>query len=100
MFDIDMTQWGCHDLDLEELYIVIRGLDTWEKFNRAIQLWREGRIAIRKKQANGEQGSALCPQMNYILPGDNSIEARVARHLLKFKKLRVVWLGWTVWRFA
>ncbi|KAF9364679.1 hypothetical protein BGX34_000780 [Mortierella sp. NVP85] len=99
MSDIEMTQWGCHDL--EELYIVIRGLDTEEKVNRAIQLWKEGRIAIKKKQANGVVESALGPQMNnIILPGDNSIEARVARHLLKFKKLRVVWLGWTVWRIA
>lgn len=29
---------------------------------------------------------------------DLSIEARVARHLLKFEQLEVVWLGYKTWR--
>lgn len=28
---------------------------------------------------------------------DNSIEGRVARHLLKFEKLSSVWLGYRTW---
>ncbi|KAF9364680.1 hypothetical protein BGX34_000781 [Mortierella sp. NVP85] len=99
MDDIEMTDWGCHDL--EELSIRVKGLDTKGKIDRAIQLWKEGRITIREKQLMDVQmaSSSTNPQLeSIILAGDNSIEARVAKHLLKFKKLREVWLGWKVRR--
>ncbi|KAF9364667.1 hypothetical protein BGX34_000768 [Mortierella sp. NVP85] len=85
MDDIEKTRWGCHDL--EALYIRVQGLDTKEKIDRAIQLWQEERIVIKKGQITGRQ------ELSVIPAGDNSIEARVARHLLKFKKLQWVWLG-------
>jgi hypothetical protein len=94
MDDIEMADWGCHDLVV--LRIRVRGLDTKEKIDQAIQLWKQGRIAI-KKQVNDEQAESICSNLQLdivIPPGDNSIEERVARHLLKFKKLREVWLGW------
>jgi len=101
MDDIEKSKWGCHDL--ESLYIRIRGLDTKEKIDRAIQLWREGRNPIKapikkNKRKGGRKGpsSASLQTESVISPSDNSIEARVARHLLKFKKLRTVWLGWKV----
>jgi hypothetical protein len=97
MDDIEKTEWRCYDL--EQLYIRIRGLDTKEKIDRAIQLWKEGRIAIREKQFMDVQmeSSSTNPQLeSIILTGDTSIEARVAKHLLQFKKLREVWLGWKV----
>jgi hypothetical protein len=96
MDDIEMTDWGCHDL--EELSIRVKGLDTKQKIDRAIQLWKEGRVAISKKQVKDVQvESSVSPQLEGVIPAsDKSIEARVARHLLKFKKLRQVWLGWKV----
>jgi len=96
MDDVDHTKWACQDL--EELHIRIQGLDTKEKIDRAVKLWKEGRIAIQK-QANSEQEGSDSSRLqlgSIIPPGDKSIEARVARHLLKFKKLREVWLGWKV----
>ncbi|KAF9364672.1 hypothetical protein BGX34_000773 [Mortierella sp. NVP85] len=98
MDDIEKAKWGCHDL--EGLHIRIRDLNTKEKINRAIRLWKEERIAIKKNQSNGELESSLSNLQltNAILPSDNSIEARVARHLLKFKKLQEVWLGWKTWK--
>ncbi|KAK3827990.1 MAG: hypothetical protein J3Q66DRAFT_321575 [Benniella sp.] len=100
MDDIEMTDWGCHDL--EELSIRIKGLDTKQEIDRTIQLWEEGRIAVSKKQVMDVQvESSMSPQLEGIIPpSDNSIEARVARHLLKFKKLRQVWLGWKVRKVA
>jgi len=97
MVNIEMTEWKCHSLG--ELYIRIRGLDTKVKIDRAIHLWKDGRIAMRKKQVSAghkESFSATLQLDNIIPPDDNSIEAHVARHLLKFKKLRKVWLGWRV----
>jgi len=100
MDDIEKAKWKCRDL--EELFIRIRGLNTKEKIDRAIQLWKDGRIIIKKIQVNGEQALASTSlQLNSVLsPGDGSIEARVARHLLKFKKLREVWLGWRIEKVA
>ncbi|KAF9364677.1 hypothetical protein BGX34_000778 [Mortierella sp. NVP85] len=100
MDDIEMADWGCHDLEV--LHIRVHGLDTKEKIDQAIQLWKQGRVAI-KKQVNDEQEGLICSnhQLDIVIsPGDNSIEARVARHLLKFKKLRVVWLGWKIRKIA
>jgi hypothetical protein len=101
MDDIEKTKWGCHNL--EELHIRIQGLDTKEKINRAVQLWKEGRIVIRKNQVDGDQGESAITRFQLdgiIPPSDESIEARVARHLLKFKKLKEVWLGWIIRRVA
>jgi len=96
MDDVEKTKWGCRDL--EELHIRVRGLDTEQKIDRAIQLWKEGWMAINKKRVNCEQGlpSMSLPLDSVTPPDDNSIEARVARHLLKFENLREVWLGWKV----
>ncbi|KAG0220516.1 hypothetical protein BGX31_010924, partial [Mortierella sp. GBA43] len=81
MDDINKARWNCHNL--ERLYIRIQGLNTKEKINRAIQLWTDARIS------------------NVSIPkSDGSIEAHVARHLVQFKKLRAVWLGWKVRKVA
>ncbi|KAF9969392.1 hypothetical protein BGZ65_011987 [Modicella reniformis] len=94
--DIEEATWGCYSL--ETLYIRIHGLNTKEKIDRAIQLWIEGRIAIRKKRTNDKETPTPSDSQLYsVIPrADNSIEARVARHLLKFKKLHQVWLGWKI----
>ncbi|KAF9980396.1 hypothetical protein BGZ65_005154 [Modicella reniformis] len=94
--DIEEANWRCYNL--ESLYIRVHGVNTKEKIDRAMQLWTDGRIAIRKKQMNAEKRPTISNSQLYtvILQGDNSIEARVARHLLKFNKLQKVWLGWKV----
>ncbi|KAK3827984.1 MAG: hypothetical protein J3Q66DRAFT_321564 [Benniella sp.] len=96
MDDVERADWGCRNL--EELHIRVRGLDTKEKINRAIQLWKEGVNATDMKQVNGGQKESSSTSLQLTPPGDNSIEARVARHLLKFQKLSEVWLGWRLQR--
>ncbi|KAG0201997.1 hypothetical protein BGX31_003683, partial [Mortierella sp. GBA43] len=97
MDDIEKATWSCHKLEI--LYIRIHALDTKEKINRAIKLWGKARIAKEQQLIEGQSSSsANTKNGTVILPSDNSIEARVARHLLKFKKLREVWLGWRIRR--
>ncbi|KAK3827989.1 MAG: hypothetical protein J3Q66DRAFT_321573 [Benniella sp.] len=99
MDDIEKSKWACHDLI--SLFIRVRGLNTKKKIDRAIQLWQEGRIVTVKKQGKQKMTSSNSCQWSIgIHPSDNSIEARVARHLLKFKKLREVWLGWNIRKVA
>lgn len=90
--DIDLLEpgkWICRDL--KELRIRIKGLDTKEKILRAIALWRMGcRRRLQKKSGI----SVTAEEQEEI---DRSIEARVARHLLKFDKLSEVWLGYQTW---
>ncbi|KAF9980397.1 hypothetical protein BGZ65_005155 [Modicella reniformis] len=94
--DIEEATWECYSL--ERLHIRVHGLNTKKKIDRAIHLWTEGRIAIRKKQTNDEEMPTLSDSQLYaVIPQcNNSIEARVARHLLKFSKLQKVWLGWKI----
>ncbi|KAK3827979.1 MAG: hypothetical protein J3Q66DRAFT_363166 [Benniella sp.] len=98
MDDIEVAKWGCKHLEV--LYIRIKYLNTMEKIDRAIQLWKEGRsiTVIGKMRSKKEETSASSSPQSIIaiLPEDNSIEARVARHLLKFKNLQRVWLGWKI----
>ncbi|KAG0000942.1 hypothetical protein BGZ79_005289 [Entomortierella chlamydospora] len=76
MDEVEKTEWVC--IDLKSLRIRIRGLDTKDKINRAIELWVQGR----------KNGSTI-----QDFQGSKSIEERVARHLLKFDRLEAVWLG-------
>ncbi|KAF9935603.1 hypothetical protein BGZ65_003235 [Modicella reniformis] len=95
--DIEGEEWICHGLEV--LYIRIHGLNTKEKIDRAIQLWIEGRIAIKKTQMDDKDDESLLSdsQLYAVIPKcANSIEARVARHLLKFRHLQRVWFGWRI----
>jgi hypothetical protein len=98
MDDIEMAKWGCKHLEV--LYIRIKHLNTKEKIDRAIQLWKEGRsITVIEKMRSKEEetcASSSLQSIIAILPEDNSIETRVARHLLKFNELQRVWLGWKI----
>ncbi|KAG0254061.1 hypothetical protein BGZ95_006142, partial [Linnemannia exigua] len=83
-------KWICKDL--KTLRIRIKDLDTKEKILKAIALWRKGCWRRWREQAGtpvGEEGR--------LDETDMSIEARVARHLLKFHKLWKVWLGYQTW---
>jgi len=96
MDDIEMMPWECHDLIV--LYIRIQGLNTKERIDRSIQLWKEGRERVNIGQ---DEFPSAALQLHSVIPQDDeSIEARVARHLVKFKKLREVWLGWKIHEVA
>ncbi|KAF9910606.1 hypothetical protein EC991_006165 [Linnemannia zychae] len=98
-FDMDVIEckeWACKDL--RKLRMRVKGLDTKEQILRAIALWRAGCWRRRQKKAAGP--SAITPEEQLKedqLEADQSIEARVARHLLKFEQLHCVWLGYQTW---
>ncbi|KAF9541161.1 hypothetical protein EC957_003353 [Mortierella hygrophila] len=88
MDEVEMGEWVCKDLEV--LHIRIKDLDTKDKMLRTIALWRAGCKERREEKAAGD----------VVMTGDEtniSIEVRVARHLLKFKKLSSVWLGCQIW---
>ncbi|KAF9930118.1 hypothetical protein FBU30_000868 [Linnemannia zychae] len=93
MCDIDDDEWICKDL--KDLRMRIRKLNTKERIVKAIELWRSGSRERRKKQAMDSRGG----EKKVEIPDrfDISLEARVARHLLKFEKLEKVWLGYQTW---
>ncbi|KAF9153819.1 hypothetical protein BGX21_000625 [Mortierella sp. AD011] len=80
MDQIDRVSWSCNEL--KSIRVRIKGLDTKERIEGAINRWKEG-----KKQ------KSLGKEIKNPEEEDDSIEARVARHLLQFDKLRILWLG-------
>jgi len=103
MDDIEKVEWVCKDL--KHLQIRVKGLDTKDKILRTIALWRAGcwRRWQDKAQSNAEDppaadaDAAVKDVDEQDDPLDFSLEARVARHLLKFEKLWWVWLGYQTW---
>ncbi|KAF9930120.1 hypothetical protein FBU30_000870 [Linnemannia zychae] len=104
MKDIEGGEWLCKDL--RTLRIRIKGLDTKEKVIKALEMWQNGSRERWRKQAirpsnktrkdtkkNAEEKKD--GEEHEII--DTSIEARVAHHLLKFEKLKKVWLGYQTW---
>ncbi|KAF8944344.1 hypothetical protein BGZ47_004350 [Haplosporangium gracile] len=91
MDDVEETKWACENL--KTLRIRVKGLDTQEKILRAIALWRKGCWRQRRRNA----GTLVAAEEEEEDETDMSIEARVARHLIKFHKLWWVWLGYQTW---
>ncbi|KAG0271529.1 hypothetical protein BGZ95_000647 [Linnemannia exigua] len=103
--DVDVmeaAEWVCKDL--KKLRIRVKGLDTKEQILRVIALWRAG--CWRRWQEKAKRTNALVveaeeeeeqEEVEKQLEEDYSIEARVARHLLKFEQLWWVWLGYQTW---
>ncbi|KAF9134232.1 hypothetical protein BGW39_007703 [Mortierella sp. 14UC] len=90
MDDVEMDEWVCKDL--KTLRFRVKGLDTKDKILKAIALWRKGCWRRWQEQARTPIGAE-----GELDETDMSIEARVARHLLKFDKLWKVWLGYQTW---
>ncbi|KAI7827447.1 hypothetical protein BC939DRAFT_445274 [Gamsiella multidivaricata] len=92
MDHVEESEWACKRL--QELRVRIRELDTKEKVKRALQLWKEGR---KKNETDvmDEERKKVVDESNesHVKKEDTSIEARVAKHLLTFDKLKAVWLG-------
>ncbi|KAG0273117.1 hypothetical protein BGZ95_011056 [Linnemannia exigua] len=87
---VEMGEWTCQDLTT--LRIRVKGLDTVDKILKAIALWRAG--CWRRWQQKA--GTPVQDEVN-LEEINMSIEAKVARHLLKFDKLWWVWLGYQTW---
>jgi len=96
MDDVDRIPWGC--LNLETLHVRVKGLNSNELVNRALQMWVDGkrtRSSMKDKNMNSKTvsgHSANDPKK------DVPIDVRVARHLLRFEKLKYVWLGTKIWQ--
>jgi hypothetical protein len=73
MDDIEKAKWGCKHLEV--LYIRIKDLDTEEKIDRAIRLWKEGRsiTVIEKMRIKKEETSASSsPQSVIDIPPEDN----------------------------
>ncbi|KAF9124062.1 hypothetical protein BGW39_008502 [Mortierella sp. 14UC] len=91
---VEAQEWTCKDL--RKLRIRVKGLDTQSKIVRAIALWRAGCWRRWQQQATGAK-TEVDVEKEELLRADQSVEARVARHLLKFEHLQWVWLGFQTW---
>lgn len=95
MDDVEKVTWSCSNL--EELFVRIKGLDIKDRIDRAIELWVRARRKSGREEDLNEgfdldqrmyQGDKATTQAN-----GNTIEERVARHLVRFERLQRVWLG-------
>ncbi|KAF9432667.1 hypothetical protein BGZ76_010497, partial [Entomortierella beljakovae] len=83
MDEVEKGRWVCRDL--KNLKVGIKGLDTVEMINATIDKYREGR---RLMMGSGSQSTITV---------DDSIEARLAKHLLQFESLETIWFGTKIW---
>ncbi|KAG0209839.1 hypothetical protein BGX33_005296 [Mortierella sp. NVP41] len=91
MDEVEKGEWACKDL--HSLRVRVKGLDTKDKILKAVALWRAG--CRRRWQEEVAEGFVVMDvEQNET---DLSIEARVARYLVKFDKLEKVWLGYQTW---
>ncbi|KAF9276166.1 hypothetical protein BGZ74_003739, partial [Mortierella antarctica] len=98
---VEEEKWAC--IGLLQLQVRIRGLDTKEKIDWTLNLWKEGRQKKdntttpgkeepkqqKENEGEDEEDTTLLESQ----AKDTSIKVRVARHLLSFEKLQAVWLG-------
>ncbi|KAG0302046.1 hypothetical protein BGZ98_007829 [Dissophora globulifera] len=80
MDHVEEEEWACKGL--QQLRVRFKDLNTQEKVATALQLWTEGR------NKSGGDGDDLTHGEH-----ETDLQMRVARHLLKFKRLHSVWLG-------
>ncbi|KAG0283538.1 hypothetical protein BGZ96_012057 [Linnemannia gamsii] len=115
MDEVEKGEWACKKL--RTLRVRIKGLDTQSSISKALSLWyadlvktsegswsvatiTEGSMDADEKCGSGEgggDGGNSSSSGSSLVSLDKSIEARVARHLLKFEKLETVWLGYKTW---
>lgn len=85
---VERGEWTCKGL--RTLRVRVMGLDTKDRILKAIELWRAG----CRRRSQEKAGTMMVKEEDVM---DMPIEARVARHLLKFERLSSVWLGYKTW---
>ncbi|KAF9169246.1 hypothetical protein BGX21_010746 [Mortierella sp. AD011] len=90
--DMDIVErmpWTC--MDLRVLKIRVQGLETKKRIQSVVKRWQHGLQAQRQK-------IHLDVMTGVKTEEKDSINNKVLRHLLQFKKLTTVWLGYKTWR--
>lgn len=127
MDEVERGEWACKGL--KTLRVRIKGLDTKKVISKTLSQWYAGLVKTSKASwstattntvttnSTGTEGSQDVDEHCGTAEGsskgdgsssdgggpdilDRSIEARVARHLLKFEKLETVWLGYKTWSLS
>ncbi|KAF9993385.1 hypothetical protein BGZ80_002638 [Entomortierella chlamydospora] len=98
MDHVEEDEWICDGL--RHLRVRIRGLDSKEKVDKALRLWKEGREKKYSKNKGNEEMTGVEDEeadqtidSNLAETKEIPIEVRVARYLLTFDDLDRVWLG-------
>ncbi|KAF9080314.1 hypothetical protein BGX23_002325, partial [Mortierella sp. AD031] len=101
---VEEEKWACRGL--RQLRVRIRSLDTKEKIDWTLKLWKQGRQkkhnnttlekeeSQQEKENEGEDDEDTVLSDSHVIEAkETAIEERVTRHLLAFAKLEAVWLG-------
>ncbi|KAF9352269.1 hypothetical protein BGX34_012233 [Mortierella sp. NVP85] len=96
MDDVDRIPWVCHDL--ETLHVRVKGLNSNELVNRALQMWVDGKRTRSSMKDKNMSSKTVSKHSANDSKMDVPIDVRVARHLLRFDKLKCVWLGTKIWQ--
>ncbi len=106
MDEIEKVEWRCKGL--KDLRIRIQGLDAAESIDRVINMLktrrcensqRGARLDIADEEKIGvvnsrlEGGTERAPAEDEQVYRQLALEERVVRHLIKFEKLKILWLG-------
>ncbi|KAF9570586.1 hypothetical protein EC968_001661 [Mortierella alpina] len=107
MDEVEKKDWQCRGL--KDLRIRVQGLDTAEAIDRVVATWNRRRrvklgLDLESRSANAERtGPDAAAEERDMMTKEHpgaSLEERVVRHLLKFDKLKSVWLGKAVHRLS
>jgi hypothetical protein len=103
MDEVEKGEWACKNL--RTLRVRIKGLDTKKKISKALSQWYADLVTTSERRWSAAKTiteGSMDVDKSYeggssMVASAKSIEARVARHLLKFEKLETVWLGYKTW---
>ncbi|KAF9948011.1 hypothetical protein BGZ72_010077 [Mortierella alpina] len=104
MDEVEKKEWRCRGL--KDLRIRVQGIDTAEAIDRVVATWNRKRrvkagLHAESRSLNTDpSGTEVREERDTVTKEQTgtSLEERVVRHLLKFDKLKSVWLGKAVYR--
>ncbi|KAF9287651.1 hypothetical protein BGZ68_001510 [Mortierella alpina] len=104
MDEVEKKEWQCRGL--KDLRIRVQGIDTAEAIDRVVATWHRRRrvklgLDLEFRSVNGDMiGLEAGAERDMVTKEQTgtTLEERVVRHLLKFDKLKSVWLGKAVHR--
>ncbi|KAF9169247.1 hypothetical protein BGX21_010747 [Mortierella sp. AD011] len=100
--DMDIVErmpWTC--LDLKELYFRVQGLDNEESILAVVKRWQlvqKERMKVAAVATSDSTAATEAENTAAEIWDPASIESRVMRHVLQFKKLTTLSLGYKTWR--